>query len=307
MNNQNSEEKKLIFVSEENAHIFKKFIDENDLFFLDTETTVEDILVFNDLTFIQIAGFSKTYFEKEDRKYLKNTEYFLIGVGDIGNNIKKILKEFLLSKKKQVIIFNACFDLEMLLKFLYPDVFYPGMGLFTYSRDYIKLQVIDLAIILKSVHPGHKKNSLADWGKRIYNFELFEQKKYYQKAFQEINKSSELDEDLTNYLVIDILILILIWAQIKKENYFWYNYFNPTQKIYLIERYLAFEEPLICEVVDSDFRGLAVSPDLFEKTETFVRDVFVTAERIFETETGVPAENIISGSRLKNFIDPENS
>lgn len=134
----------------------------NDLFFIDVETSTEKQTLFNQLLFIQIIGWKKTSF----RKLLKNCqvsdykkfipEPHIFEVQALNQEEKLKLKKLLLSKIR-LIFFNAPFDLSHLLKWLYPEIFKPGMALKNNSNNYIKAFVWDLYLLLKIkiIHPGY--------------------------------------------------------------------------------------------------------------------------------------------------------
>lgn len=130
-----------------------------NLFFIDCETTVNEFTVHNELLFIQIGAWKfKDFCSVGTYKQLKTSlpEIAIINTSDATDEMKQQLRQLLLDEGNQIVFFNAPFDLSHLLKWLYPEVFYPGMKLFTYSRDYIKCKVWDLYLLCKIIHPGYK-------------------------------------------------------------------------------------------------------------------------------------------------------
>nr|YP_009519163.1 hypothetical protein [Caulerpa verticillata]AYC65150.1 hypothetical protein [Caulerpa verticillata] len=103
---------------------------EKKYIFLDTETTVEKQMIFNDIVFVQFLVLGQKEFLKfVQNNKIKNLKDFLSKVtiwrvADCGKKEKDFLKELLLNKNNHIIFFNALFDITHLLKWLYPDEFY---------------------------------------------------------------------------------------------------------------------------------------------------------------------------------------
>lgn len=111
---------------------------------------------------------------KKNYNSLQKTEVFIFErvYLDGQDRIKLMLKELLLSLDKSLVIFNATFDIKILLKYLYPDSLYPGMGFGVSCKPYLKVKIYDLYVILRSIHSGYKTNNLADWVYRLFRVKL---------------------------------------------------------------------------------------------------------------------------------------
>ena len=166
--------------------------------------------------------------------------------------MKQQLRQLLLDDSNQIVFFNAPFDLSHLLKWLYPEVFYPSMKLLTYSRDYIKCKVWDLYLLCKIIHPGYKENSLADWSLRLTGQEL---DKTQQKSFE---KGVILTAEQKVYMKKDVEILMFIFFQLPIENYSWKNSFTG-EKTTAFDIYQFYLLGLIFEAIDTYLRGLNVN------------------------------------------------
>lgn len=241
--------------------------EENDLFFIDVETSTEKQTLFNKLLYIQIIAWKKTSFRNllkncKVSNYIKFIPKTLIIEALVLNQEKKLILINLLNSKKRLVFFNATFDLSHLLKWLYPTKFKPEMDFKNNSKIFIKAFVWDLYLLLKITHPGYKKNSLQDWAHGIH----------LSKDLQTSFKSGEsLTESQINYMKNDVKILVYILAQLQLENYSWTNTFtHRKEKTFTV--YIKFFYHLIFFSIDCYFRGLSVDgivvEDILKKKET---------------------------------------
>lgn len=176
--------------------------------------------------------------------------------------IKKALKALLKNPEKELVFFNAPFDLVQLLKGLYPEVFFAGQPLETASKNYVSGYVWDVAILLRVLHSGYERNSLADWSRRILGLSL---PKTLQTGF---TLNMELQPSHLDYMHRDVITTAKLFFHIFRENYYWVNTFSSGKsKIYVVTNYLRYEEPLILEAVDVCFRGFVFDKDAYEKAK----------------------------------------
>ena len=278
--------------------IIKKF--NGNLFFIDCETTVNKFSVHNELLFIQIGAWSlKEFCSVRTYKQLKASlpEISIINTSDATDEMKQQLRQLLLDDGNQIVFFNAPFDLSHLLKWLYPEIFYPGMELFTYSKKYINCKVWDLYLLCKIIHPGYKENSLADWSLRLTGQEL---DKNQQKSFK---KGVILTAEQKVYMKKDVEILMFLFLQLRIENYRWSNSFTG-EKTTAFDIYQIYLLGLIFETIDTNLRGIKVN---FSQLSELVSSSEVALNELnfkFIKITQIEPKSVKSGKSFEELLKP---
>ena len=163
----------------------------------------------------------------------------------------------------------------------------------TAPSETLLYKVFDLYLFLKFTHNGFEnQNSLADWAKRLVNFEL-------DKSYQKTDWfSTELTAPIQNYLRNDVWVLHKLLNYVQQIQHLYYFNTWTKEKHYYFETSYKLDQVLIPCFLDISLPGISIAPQVLEEsTEKNKQKIHSLL-----TNLGLTSEKTNSTKQFTDFI-----